>query len=427
MSNDITIDPIPTLVVDLDLANVSINCRGDNSGVIVATAQGGLGNYVYTLLDGSGDALAFAPTQATTPGNFTSLPAGSYTVRVVSGDCNAISTIAQITEPTTSITATPSVTDITCSGNRNGKIEIVASGGTGIIKYAISPDFRQFFDSNVFDKLDAGFYDVLVQDQNGCVEFLRGIEVKEPASIIATPTIVTQEICFGDNLGALNVYITGGTLPYSVSLIENGTYTVGTAAQTQFIFTGLAGGPIKVFIKDANNCTSEITVAMNEPVNLDPIAIVEYGCVSNASTNTVTVTLDPNFTDEANVEYALDGSTTFQRSEVFTNVAPGVHTITARYILNGCEKITMPFTIDAIAPLAIALTDGGLNEIVATTTGGVGGYQYNVNGEDYGSTDKFIIYKTDDYTVMVSFQLLELELLVMVVLRITVVRMGWVC
>lgn len=62
----------------------------------------------------------------------------------------------------------------------------------------------------------------------------------------------------------------------------------------------------------------------------------------------------------------------------------------------------MPFTINAIAPLAIVLTDGGLNEIVATTTGGVGGYQYNVNGEDYGSTDKFIIYKTDDYTVTVT-------------------------
>lgn len=401
VSNDITIDPIPTLVVSLDLANASINCRGDNSGVIVATAQGGLGNYVYTLLDGSGNAVAFTPTKAT-PGNFTSLPAGSYTVRVVSGDCNAISTIAQITEPTTSITATPSVTDITCSGSRNGKIEILATGGTGIIKYAISPDFRQFFDSNVFDKLDAGFYDVLVQDENGCIEYLNGIEVKEPSSINATATNITQEICFGDNLGAFNVDIVGGTLPYSVSLIENGTYTAGTATQTQFSFTGLAGGPIKVFIKDANNCTSEITVAMNVPVNLDPIAIVEYGCVSNASTNTVTVTLDSNFTDEANVEYALDGSTTFQSIEVFTNVAPGVHTITARYILNGCEKITMPFTIDAIAPLAIALTDGGLNEIVATTTGGVGGYQYSVNGEDYGSTDKFIIYKTDDYTVTVT-------------------------
>jgi gliding motility-associated-like protein len=242
----------------------------------------------------------------------------------------------------------------------------------------------------------------LVQDENGCIEYLNGIEVKEPSSINATATIITQEICFGDNLGAFNVDIVGGTLPYSVSLIENGTYTAGTATQTQFSFTGLAGGPIKVFIKDANNCTSEITVAMNVPVNLDPIAIVEYGCVSNASTNTVTVTLDSNFTDEANVEYALDGSTTFQSIEVFTNVAPGTHTITARYILNGCEKITMPFTIDAIAPLAIALTDGGLNEIVATTTGGVGGYQYSVNGEDYGSTDKFIIYKTDDYTVTVT-------------------------
>ena len=38
----------------MESTNPTINCTGDNTGSIVATAQGGLGNYIYTLQDTSG-------------------------------------------------------------------------------------------------------------------------------------------------------------------------------------------------------------------------------------------------------------------------------------------------------------------------------------------------------------------------------------
>ena len=43
-----------------------------------------------------------------------------------------------------------------------------------------------------------------------------------------------------------------------------------------------------------------------------------------------------------------------------------------------------------------------MNEIVAVTTGGSGIYTYTLNGENYGSTSNFIIYKSGDYTVTVT-------------------------
>ncbi|MCB0469507.1 MAG: hypothetical protein KDC51_02525, partial [Flavobacteriaceae bacterium] len=49
VSNEITIDPLLPLVINLETANPTINCAGDNTGTIVATAQGGLANYIYTL------------------------------------------------------------------------------------------------------------------------------------------------------------------------------------------------------------------------------------------------------------------------------------------------------------------------------------------------------------------------------------------
>jgi gliding motility-associated-like protein len=48
------------------------------------------------------------------------------------------------------------------------------------------------------------------------------------------------------------------------------------------------------------------------------------------------------------------------------------------------------------------LSDGGLNEIVATTTGGSPSYKYTLNGEDFGGQNTFIFYKSGDYTVTVT-------------------------
>lgn len=402
VSNDITIDPLPALQVVLDVQNAKINCNGDTNGVIVATATGGLGNYVYTLLDGTGNPVAFTPVQ-TTPGNFTQLPAGTYSVRVDSGDCQETSVSEVIEEPLLPVTATPVVTPVTCNGAANGIINVTASGGTGVIKYAISPRLDQFFDTGVFDQLAPGTYQIIVQDENGCF-ILLSEEITEPQPIFVNTVAGSeeQELCAGDNNAVFDVNITGGVAPYSVALDDiNGTYVTGALSQTEFKFTGLSGGEHTVYIKDANGCTAEWIVTLDESVNLDPKATVTYGCDNNSPSSTVTVTVDASITNPADVDYALDGSTVFQASNIFSNLAPGPHTITARHT-NGCEKTTIQFEVIGFTPLALTLSDGGLNEIVATATGGAGNYQYSFDGGNtFSSNNKLIYYKSGDYTVIV--------------------------
>ncbi|HRA71218.1 MAG TPA: T9SS type B sorting domain-containing protein [Flavobacterium sp.] len=402
VSNDIQIDQLPALIINLDLSNALVNCAGDATGVIVATAQGGLGNYVYTLQDAAGNPLP-AAVQAS-PGVFTQLVAGDYRVQVSSLDCATTSALISVTEPSTPLVATYVATDATCNGANNGTITINASGGTGIIKYAISPRLDQFFVSNVFELLQPGVYEIIAQDQNGCYVHTTGIEIAEPTLIIPSvdPLTIIPELCFGDKDGAFMIDITGGTAPYSVSLDNiNGPFISGTATQTQFDFTGLAGGDHTVYIRDANLCNAELTVPLPASVKLNPNAIVDYGCLNNSPSLTVTVTIDASITNPADVDYALDGSGSYQASNVFTNVSPGFHFITARHT-NGCEKDTPNFEILQINPLTLVLSDGGLNEIVATTTGGSPGYRYTLNGEDYGSQNTFIFYKSGDYTVTVT-------------------------
>src|SRR5690606_12420312 len=47
-------------------------------------------------------------------------------------------------------------------------------------------------------------------------------------------------------------------------------------------------------------------------------------------------------------------------------------------------------------------TDGVINEIIATATGGSGDYVYTLNGVDYGNTNVFYISESGTYTVTVT-------------------------
>ena len=401
ISNEIRIDPLPALDVILDSVNPTINCAGDNTGVINATAQGGLGNYVYTLQDAFGTNIV--PVTQNSPGVFTDLIAGSYQVRVDSGDCLFTTAIITITEPTNPLVATFVPTEVTCPGADDGILQINASGGTGIIRYAISPRLDQFFETSTFENLAPGTYQAIAQDELGCFVF-ESFTIIAPVPVILSmvPNSLIPEVCEGDLDGEFSVDITGGNLPYSVALDDvDGVYTTGTAVQTVFDFTNLGGGDHIVFVRDALGCVSEWNITFPTSVRMNPEANIEYACTGNLSTNTVTVTIDASITNPADVDYSLNGGP-YQASNVFVNVPAGLgHYIDARHT-NGCIQRTEDFDISQFDPLTLVLDDGGLNEIVAVTSGGAAPFEYTLNGESYGTTSTFIIYASGDYTVTVT-------------------------
>ncbi|SEA34212.1 T9SS type B sorting domain-containing protein [Bizionia paragorgiae] len=400
VSNEITIDPLEELVVALEASTTTINCSGDNNGSIVASAQGGLGNYVYTLEDTNGNTIN--ATQDS-PGVFTGLFAGDYVVHVVSEDCIANSATISITEPSEPLTASFNVSDVTCSGSNNGILEIIASGGTGIIKYAISPQLNQFFETNVFENLAPGDYTVIVQDVLGCyITFDFTITEPIPVTLDITPNSIFAELCAGEGDGEFSVDIAGGSLPYSVSLDDSeGVYTTGGSTQTLFEFTGLSGGDHIVYVRDAEGCESEWYIPFPEAVTINPTVEVEFSCVGNSLTNTVTVYVDDSNTDTSLLEYALDGGP-YQASNVFTNVPAGTnHYIDVKHD-NGCIQNTDFFVVQNYQPLSLILNEGSEpGEIVATATGGTGDYEFSINNGTYGSNNSFMVTQTGTYYVTV--------------------------
>ena len=138
---------------------------------------------------------------------------------------------------------------------------------------------------------------------------------------------------------------------------------------------------------------------MPESVTLNPTNEVSYDCVNNANANMVTI--DPGYADQSQIDYRLDGTGPIQQSNIFTNLTPGNHTVTVRHT-NGCTADTS-FEILAVAKLDITVVEeqGVWNTLIASAVGGGGNYEYSIDGVNFSSDTKFVIYKTGTYRITV--------------------------
>jgi len=392
ISNEIEVNTIEALSVMVDTSGASINCNGENTALLDATADGGLGNYQYGLFSDTGLTNEIRPYQA--DGLFTDLPQGAYYVSVISEDCQVTSELVTITEPD-ALVATPTITDVLCNGDDDGSIVIAVEGGTGPYQYAISPNLNQFDNVNTFEDLAPGDYSVIVQDSKGCFELIE-FAITEP-EMLEMEVVVTPEYCAGEEDGTISITPSGGTAPYSTSLNSN---NAADFAENQLSFDNLASGDYIVFIKDANGCETNQTVRIEEGVNINATVEVIYECPDGTLGNSIQVTLEDR-TESLYLLYALDSTNPndLQLTPDFTNITPGIHTLTIAHE-NGCTG-TFPFEVEAFDALEVSLEQRSLNEITVVATGGREGYTYLFNGIDNGDDETYYIKETGNYEVSV--------------------------
>ncbi len=394
LSNEIEEDIIEPLTLDVDESAAFINCTGENTAIIFADADGGLGDYEYSLYTDASLSVGSRIAGPNSDGIFRNLTAGVYFVEVVSGDCTTAPERVEIIPPTP-LSYTDEVINVTCSGENDGSITVALSGGAGGYQYSISPNLNQFDTENTFTDLAPGNYVVIAQDQNGCFERLE-YTIIEPAVIMVVPTVL-PEVCVGSADGSITLDITGGTAPYSTALNSNSD---ADFVQDRLAFNGLSGGNYLVFIRDANGCETNVVVDIDPGVNLNAIIEPVYECSGDTPDNYVNITLeDPTVIGD--VLYALDSTdpADMQLNPDFRNTAPGLHYIAIAHS-NGCVQ-TFDFTIEAFEPLALVLEQRNLNEITALAEGGREGYTYYFDGRDNGDDNTFYITRTDTYEVIV--------------------------
>lgn len=397
ISNQVTVDPIIPLDVIIDDSAATINCTGEASAIIMATAIGGLGNYTYELFTDSGLTNSVAGPQNT--GEFSGLIAGTYYVNVVSMDCQVTSTVMNIVDPAPLQIDRQESTDVTCSGLEDGTITVEVSGGTGEIFYAITPNLDQFDTVGTFTDLAPGIYDVIAQDRNGCFETFQ-FEIIQPEPVQAQAINIMHEVCFMSEDGSFELDITGGTAPYFSSLNSNAD---ADYLQDQVLFQNLPAGTHVVFVRDAQGCETNVIVEINPGVNLAAEVTPIYECDGNMPTNR----LDIVFEDTSvmgDVLYAIDSTdpADMQLTSDFTNIAAGDHYLTIAHS-NGCIN-TIDFNIIGYEPLTLVLENSNINEITATAEGGLEDYTFYFGDVNNGTDNTYIINRTDTYPVTVIDQ-----------------------
>jgi len=319
------------------------------------------------------------------------------------------------------ISAVSSVTEThtepSCYGASDGSVTITASGGTP--PYTIQLiDWTNFIPIGsvvtasgiaTFNGLASSLYLVSAKDASAGSPFPLFFNIGQPAELLlsATPTNIT---CNGLTDGKITASASGGTTNYDYTL-KAGGITLSTLSSSGSIeFTGLAAGTnYTVEVDDAHGCgpvvSGSLTIVNPDALSGSITAHTDILCFGT-STGSITATATKG---TAPYEYSIDGGA-YQASGTFNGLAAGNHTVAIRDV-NLCN-ITLPAyaltqPASAVSGSISAQTNvscfGGNNGAVTVAgAGGVGPYQYSLDGGAFQASGTFGTLTAKTYTVTVK-------------------------
>ncbi|MFN3403547.1 MAG: beta strand repeat-containing protein, partial [Cytophagaceae bacterium] len=365
-------EPLP-ITATANITNVTCN-NGNNGSINLTSVSGGLAPYSYLWSNG-------ATTQ-----NINSLTAGSYTVTITdANNCSSANTF-NVTQPAP-ISASSSITNVSCNGGNNGAIDITPSGGTAPYTFLWAGGQT----SEDILGLTAGTYSVTITDANLCQRNF-SFNVTEPA-VISTTSTVNNASCNGSNNGSINLNtVSGGTAPY--------TFAWSNGANTQNI-SGLAPGPYSVTITDANLCTGTFNFNITEPALIAVTESLTHVTCNNGSNGAIILTSVTGGTAPYTFTWS-NGATT----QNISNVTANNYTVTVRDN-NNCQQdfsftINQPTAITTTASITDASCNGGNNGAIDITSVSGGTAPYSYAWSNGATTDDISGVTAGAYTLTVT-------------------------
>ncbi len=341
-----------------------------------ATCSAG-GSITGLTTSGGAPAVTITWNGVTTPGmNLSNAAAGSYTVLVTDGiGCTATSgpyTINGTGGP--SINSTNMVvTNASCLGG-GGSITGITATGTGLT-YNWNTGAYSTLD---ITGLNAGNYNLVVTDNNGCTASLGPINVgQNPGPVVNTTNMVVTGTTCGLNNGSIaGITATGTGLTYN--------WNAGTYATLDI--TGLPGGNYNLVVTDNVGCTAAagpITIGSSSApvINTASISVTDAHCgQSNGAISGLSVS-------GGQPVYTYNWNSGAYSTLNLTNITAGNYTLQVTDNL-GCLANAGPFTVNDIAGPAIntvsmVISDetcaGNDGSITGITASGTGTLTYNWN------------------------------------------------
>ncbi len=285
----------PIVIATANLSHIS--CFGKNDGTITVSVSGGNPPYTYGWSTGG-----------TTP-TVMGLPPGTVDLTVFDntsggGQCFEIASFT-IVEPTLLVSTINATRDVSCNGGSDGAVDLGVSGGTTPYSYSWSGGSS----GEDWINATAGPFSVTVTDYNLCT-VVASDTLNEPPALTSTIQ-PTDAGCEGDNTGAADLEVTGGTPAY--------TYQWSNLETTQDL-SSIPGGTYLVVVTDANGCPHVNSVVIAQNPELTVQATISPSCTDRTNGK---ITLTP----AGSPPYAYlwsDNSTAEER----TDIAAGNYTVT---------------------------------------------------------------------------------------------------
>jgi uncharacterized protein (DUF2141 family) len=379
-------------------------CGLDN-GALTATTTNVYSNATFSLYEYNSGFI----TSGTSLGDsysFDSLSAGTYYVIADDGGgCTGKSETCIIKESKPLEFDFYVVNNAGCAVN-SGAIYVTGLTGTPPYTYLWAPSGET---TPSITGLTSGSYNVTITDSSGCVQ-TKGVVVDTVPHIGLGAFTAINPTCFSSD-GEVTVTITGGTAPFYYSG-SNGTIAVSFA--TSHTFTGLPAGVFSVQVTDAGLCnfTSSTTLLTPGGLTVTSVNITNSMCNDNSGKIKViifggsppyTYTLTDSFSNST----VVTGSFT---NWTFNGLSSGVYTLEIsdsgpckfKHDYEVINTVLFELSVDTTGTTC-NLSDGQVT--LNITTGGVGPYHYEIDGQSVFSNDytyTFTDLPSGNYTATVT-------------------------
>ncbi len=363
-------------------------CNGIPTASVSASVSGGTSPYSYAW--STGDVTADVEL----------LPENTYSLTVT--DANNCQMVDEIT-----IDELPTFTMILQKSDGNcqnvfGEVKTTFLNGTAPYIFTwegpVSGKDTITVNEYLLEDLPGGEYEFMVKDSNDCIIY-RDVEIKELPTFEVT--FNKRDIICEQVLGSIQVLLENGNAPFTVVWEgpESGEYTIEEEVD-RYLIEGLSAGEYEVKVTDANRCSVERDVEIEELNNFG-ITLDKTDGTCEQPLGTISITIAEG---EAPFELVWEGPeagevSILSREYLIENLPGGNYEITVGDA-NGCEIVSGIEVIE-LEPIEMELEkiDGGcgqsLGAVFITLNNGIAPYTVSWTGPDNGEA----IFETNEYQI----------------------------
>jgi hypothetical protein len=220
-----------------------VSCADQEDAAIAVSANGGAGNYQYSL-DGINWQLF---------STFNNLAAGEYTVHVRDGyGCEITLDVLEILRPNALSADLVNSPAVSCFGLSDATVQLSLSGGSTPYSYKNGNAWSSTSAALNLTGLPAGSVQIEIRDKYNC-QLIKEVQVQSPAEL-QIQVVSRTEASLGNADASATVEAEGGTAPHTY-LWESGSTTT--------MAVNLSAGYHLVTVEDANGCSVNRQVGIN--------------------------------------------------------------------------------------------------------------------------------------------------------------------